>query len=104
MLDLKNDEDIYSFGENITSAILNGISGLSALAMLVLGIIECAINRSVTGIITVAMWLFGVFLFLITALYIFLANYLTKKEAYYFSGWLELFWSYLFFFYCVYCF
>ena len=65
MLDLKNDEDIYSFGENITSAILNGISGLSALAMLVLGIIECAINRSVTGIITVALWLFGVFLFCI---------------------------------------
>lgn len=31
-------------------------------------------------------FIFGVFLFLITALYIFLANYLTKKEAYYFSG------------------
>lgn len=31
-------------------------------------------------------FIFGVFLFLITALYIFLANYLTKKEAYYLSG------------------
>lgn len=31
-------------------------------------------------------FIFGVFLFLITALYIFLANYLTKKETYYFSG------------------
>lgn len=31
-------------------------------------------------------FIFGVFLFLITTLYIFLANYLTKKEAYYFSG------------------
>ncbi len=31
-------------------------------------------------------FIFGVFLFLITVLYIFLANYLTKKEAYYFSG------------------
>ncbi len=31
-------------------------------------------------------FIFGVFLFLITALYIFLANYLTKKEAYYFNG------------------
>ena len=31
-------------------------------------------------------FIFGVFLFLITALYIFLANHLTKKEAYYFSG------------------
>ena len=31
-------------------------------------------------------FIFGIFLFLITALYIFLANYLTKKEAYYFSG------------------
>lgn len=30
-------------------------------------------------------FIFGVFLFLITALYIFLANYLTKKETYYFS-------------------
>lgn len=31
-------------------------------------------------------FIFGVFLFFITALYIFLANYLTKKETYYFSG------------------
>lgn len=31
-------------------------------------------------------FIFGVFLFLITALYIFLANYLTKKETYYLSG------------------
>ena len=31
-------------------------------------------------------FIFGIFLFLITAFYIFLANYLTKKEAYYFSG------------------
>lgn len=31
-------------------------------------------------------FIFGVFLFLITTLYIFLANYLTKKETYYFSG------------------
>lgn len=31
-------------------------------------------------------FIFGVFLFLITSLYIFLANYLTKKETYYFSG------------------
>lgn len=31
-------------------------------------------------------FIFGVFLFLITALYIFLANYLIKKETYYLSG------------------
>lgn len=31
-------------------------------------------------------FIFGIFLFLITAFSIFLANYLTKKEAYYFSG------------------
>lgn len=65
MLNLKNDENIYSLEENIVGAILSGIGGLNALTMLVLGVIKCAINGSATGIITVAIWLSGVFLFCI---------------------------------------